>query len=342
MKAAILHDVKDIRLEELPDPSPADDEVVIKVKACGVCATDVKMWSGVSEEGTFPFVPGHEWSGEIVEVGRAVHSFSVGDRVVGEICIPCGVCVNCKDGLAPEACLNNELYGFRTQTPGAMSEYHLAREHRLHRIPENLSYEEAALLEPMWVAYNSIWEAGGGVGPHDRVVVSGCGPIGMLVLLTCVAAGAQIIAVEPHPYRRKMALDLGAQFAVDPTEGDLEDQVIAHTEGRGATLVVECSGNIAARAATLDLIANRGRIVLIGLSGSRAVPINLDKAVFKGATIVGGDGTSFFLSKTLTFLSRQLVDVGKVITHRFPLDQVIAALELGASQGESSKIMLLP
>jgi L-iditol 2-dehydrogenase len=343
MKAAKLYGVNDLRIEELPDPNPADDEVVIQVKACGVCATDVNMWRGTSSEGEFPFVPGHEWSGEIVEVGRGVKDYIVGDRVVGEICVPCGACANCKDGLPPEACMNFELYGFRTNNPGAMAEFHLARASRLHHIPDGLSYEDAALLEPVWVAYNSIWEKGGGVGPHDRMVVFGCGPIGLLAVLTGKASGALIVVVEPQPYRRKLALELGADVAVDPTEGGLEEQVCAHTGGRGASLVVECSGNDAARAGALDVLANRGRIVLIGLGGNHNVPIiDLDKAIFKGATISGGDGSSFFLSKTLAFLSRQLVDVGRVITHRFSLEHVVKALELGGTQGESSKIMIIP
>ena len=342
MRAAKLYDVKDLRVEDLADPNPGVDEVVVKVMACGVCATDVNMWRGTSDEGDFPFVPGHEWSGEIVEVGSAVRDYSVGDRVVGEVCTPCGECVNCKDGFAAEACMNYELYGFKPENPGGIAEFHLARANRLHRIPEGLSYEEAALVEPAWVAYNSIWEAGGGVGPHDRMVVFGCGPIGMLALLTGKAAGAPVIAVEPHPYRRRMASELGADVTVDPLAGDLKEQVRSHTGGRGATLVVECSGNDDARAGTLDVLANRGRIVLIGLGGSRKVPIDLDKAIFKGATIRGGDGSSFFLSKTLAFLSRGIVDVGRVITHRFPLEQVVNAFELGAAQGESSKIMILP
>ena len=343
MKAAKLYDVNDLRIEELPDPSPADDEVVIQVKACGVCATDVNMWRGTSSEGEFPFVPGHEWAGEIVEVGQGVKDYIVGDRVVGEICIPCGGCANCKDGLPPEACMNCELYGFRPQNPGAMAEFHLARANRLHRIPDGLSYEEAALLEPTWVAYNSIWEAGGGVGPHDRMVVFGCGPIGMLAMLTGKAAGSHVVVVEPQPYRRELALELGADATVDPMEADLEEQVRSYTGGRGATLVVECSGDDAARAGTLDVVANRGRIVLIGLHGkNHKVPIDLDKAIFKGATIRGGDGSSFFLSKTLAFLSGVGADVGRVITHRFPLEQVVEALELGGSKGESSKIMILP
>ena len=342
MKAVVLRGVQDLTLEDLVDPRPQPDEVVISVKACGVCATDVNMWRGTSDEGIFPFVPGHEWSGEIVEVGPGVKNFAVGDRVIAEICVACGVCVNCRDGLPPEYCSNNELFGFRPQTPGALAEFHIARESRLHRIPDNLSFEEAALVEPVWVAYSSTWDAGGGVGPHDRVVVFGCGPIGMLTMLVSKAAGPQVIVVEPHPYRRAMAIELGADAVVDPTESDLESRIRELTDGRGATLVMECSGSDSGRAATLNVVAEQGCIVLIGLSGNPRVPIELDKAIFKGVTMVGSPGNSHSLDRTLAFLSRRLVDVGHVITHRFPLDQVSEALALSASKAESSKIMVLP
>ena len=342
MKAAVLRNIKDLRLEELPDPEPADNELVIRIRACGICATDVHMWQGTNTEGTYPFVPGHEWAGEVVEVGSDVKAFSVGDRVVGEVAIACRVCPNCKDGMAPEMCSDLQLSGFAWLAPGGMAEYHVSKVDRLHKIPDNLSYEEAALVEPISIGYHAVWGSGGGVGPHDRVVVFGCGPIGMLTMLTCKAAGTPVIVVEPHPYRRQMAQELGADGAVDPTGGNLEEQIMDHTAGRGASLVFECSGSDAGRGATVDIVANRGRIVLIGQGENQKVPIELDQAIFKGASIVGSCGTAFYFAKTLVFMSRRLVDFGQVITPRLPLDQVHEAFKLGDRQAESGKIMLLP
>ena len=342
MRAAILRDVDELRVEELPAPSPAADEVLVRVAACGVCATDVNMWRGTNLEGIFPFVPGHEWAGEIVETGSEVTKFAVGDRVVGEVAETCGVCANCKGGLPPVSCLNVKYFGFSWQTPGGMAEYCTAKEPRLHKIPDNLSYEEAALVEPISVGYHGVWETAGGVLPHDRVVIFGGGPIGMLTLLTCKAAGAPVAMVEPHPHRRDMAQELGADAAFDPLEGRLEEQVLDFTQGRGASLVVECSGNDAARAATLDVVAFRGRIVLIGIRAKRTVSIELDKFVFKEATMAGSDGSGFVFAKPLELMSRRVVDFSKVITHRFPLEEVNQALELGAGQADSSKIMIVP
>ena len=192
MKAAVLRGVGDLRLEDVADPTPCSDEALIRVRAAGLCGTDVRMWTGGNTEGTFPFIPGHEWSGEVVEVGRDITRFRVGDRVVAEVPINCHVCDNCQDGLDPNMCPDFELYGFSWQYPGGMAEYTLAREERLFSIPDNVSYEEAALVEPLSVAYHGVWGSAGGVAPHDRVVVIGCGPIGLFAMAACKASGAPV------------------------------------------------------------------------------------------------------------------------------------------------------
>jgi L-iditol 2-dehydrogenase len=342
VKAAVLHGIGDLRLEDLPDPKPADNEALIRVKAAGLCGTDVHMWEGTNQEGTFPFIPGHEWSGEVVAVGKEVKTVSVGDRVVAEVPIPCRICENCKDGMEPNMCPDFELYGFSWENPGGMAEYTLAREERLFKIPDNVSYEEAALVEPVSVAYHGVWGSGGGAAPHDRVVVFGAGPIGLFAMLSCKASGAPVIVVEPQADRRKMARDLGADAVLDPTEGDLVDQVMHRTAGRGATMVLECSGSNGALASTLDIIGKQGRIVLIGQSAGRKIPIEIGKAIFERTTIVGSSGSPYFFPKTLTFMSRRLVDLMPVVTHRFALPEILDAFKLGKSGAACAKILVLP
>ncbi|MEJ2556337.1 MAG: alcohol dehydrogenase catalytic domain-containing protein [Anaerolineae bacterium] len=342
MKAAVLHGVHDLRLEELQDPWPADNEVLIRVKATGVCGTDVHMWEGTNQEGTFPFIPGHEWSGEVVEVGKDVKSVSRGERVVAEVPIPCRICDNCKDGMEPNMCPDFELYGFSWENPGGMAEYTLAREERLFKIPDNVSYEEAALVEPVSVAYHGVWGSGGGAAPHDRIVVFGAGPIGLFAMLSCKASGALVIVVEPQTFRRQLAQGLGADVVLNPMDGDLAEQVKEHTGGRGATMVLECSGSNGALAATLDVIGQQGRIVLIGQSAGRKIPIEIGKAIFERTTIVGSSGSPYYFPKTLTFMSRRLVDLMPVVTHQFPLSETLDAFELGKTGADCAKILILP
>ena len=342
MKAAVLRAVHDLRLEELPDPQPASNEARIRVKAAGICGTDVHMWEGTNTEGTFPFIPGHEWAGEVVEVGEDIKTLLVGDRVVAEVPIKCRVCANCKDGMDPNMCPDFELYGFSWECPGGMAEYTIAKEERLFKIPGNVSYEEAALVEPLSVAYHGVWGSGGGAAPHDRVVVFGAGPIGLFATLTCKASGAPVIVVEPQLSRRQMAQSLGADVLIDPTGGDVVEQVMDHTGGRGATLVLECSGSNGALEATVDVVAKQGRIVLIGQSAGRKIPIEIGKTIFQGTTVVGSSGSPYFFPKTLTFMSRRLVDLTPVITHRFPLSDVLEAFELGKMCSDSAKMHLIP
>jgi L-iditol 2-dehydrogenase len=342
VKAAVLHGIHDLRLQDVPDPRPSSNEVLIRVKAAGLCGTDVHMWEGTNREGTFPFIPGHEWSGEVMEVGKDVKMVSRGDRVVAEVPIPCRICDNCKDGMEPNMCPDFELYGFSWENPGGMAEYTLAREERLFRIPDNVSYEEASLVEPVSVAYHGVWGSGGGVAPHDRVVVFGAGPIGLFAMLSCRASGAPVIVVEPQLFRRRMALDLGADVTLDPMDGNLVEQVLDHTGGRGATMVLECSGSNGALAASLDVIGKQGRVVLIGQSAGRKIPIEIGKAIFGRTTVVGSSGSPYYFPKTLTFMSRWLVDLMPVVTHRFPLSEILHAFELGKCGADCAKILVLP
>jgi L-iditol 2-dehydrogenase len=340
MKAAVLRGVNDLRLEELPVTQPKAGQVLVKISVAGVCGTDVHMWAGTNFEGTFPFVPGHEWVGRVVEPGPDIRSLQVGDRVTGECFIPCRVCDVCKSGGAPAFCLDHEYYGFQWQANGGMAEYHVSPEERLHKIPGSMSDDEAALVEPVSVAYHAIWGRGGGVAPHDRVGIIGAGPIGLLTAQIAKVAGAQVVVVEPAPYRQKMAKEMAADLVVDPFVDDWKDAVMDQTSGLGFTRIIECSGSKAGIASTVDLIAPDGNIVLTGQSMGLEIPIELGKTIWKHAKVIGSCGSPGFFPQTITYISRGLVDVTKIVTHRFPLDEVHAAFEMGNKGTESGKILL--
>ncbi len=342
MKAVVLRGVGDLHLENLPDPRPAPNEVLIRIKVSGICGTDIHMWEGKNHEGTFPFVPGHEWTGEVIEAGSQIKTLKVGDRVTGEPFISCKVCPSCRDGLATNMCTDWEYYGFTWSTPGGMAEYVATKEERLHRLPDNVSYEEGSLIDPVSCAYYAVWGRGGGAAPHDRALVFGAGPIGLFAMLTCKASGAPVTVVEPLRERAAMARDLGADLVLDPSAGDIVDQVREHTAGQGATLVVECSGSDAALAASVDIVAKAGRIVLIGQSVGRKVPVEIGKMIWQGCQMIGSCGSPHYYPKTLAFMSRHLVDLTKVITHRLPLTDALQAFELGKKASDSAKILLIP
>jgi len=342
VKAVVLRGVNDLRLEDLPDPRPKADEALVKIRLSGVCGTDVHMWEGKNFEGKFPFVPGHEWVGDVVETGAGVTTLKKGDRVTGECFIPCGTCPVCQNGGEPAFCKDHEYYGFAWETAGGMAEYHVSPARRLHKIPPNMSDEEGALVEPVSVAYHSIWGRGGGVAPHDTVAVFGAGPIGLFAIQVAKVAGAKVIAVEPMAERQRMAREIGgADEIVDPSKDGFLARMSDLTDGLGCSLVIECSGSKAGIASTVEVAGVHGRIVLTGQAMGVQIPAELGKMIWKHATIAGACGSPFFFPKTIVYMSRGLVDFKKIVTNTFPLAEARTAFELG-KKAESGKIMLRP
>lgn len=340
MKAAVFRGVGDLRLEELPAPRPSEDQVLVRMIECGVCGTDVHMYQGTNDEGTFPFIGGHEWVGKVIEAGRNVRSLKVGDRVIGETFLPCHCCANCQDGMHPLMCDSPEYYAFEWEHPGGFCEYHVSVPDRLIKVPENVTDDEAVMAEPLSVAYHGLWGDGRSVSPHDRVCIIGGGPIGLLGVQIAKAAGAPTVMIEPISFRRNLAKELGADAAFDPHAPGLVEQVMDFTGGRGASVVLEASGSDQGTATTIDVLAPEGTIVLVGHTVGHKVPVEVGRLIWKNARMVGSLGSPFFMPKTLAFMSRHLVDVTRIITHRFPLDQIHEALQLGADMSASAKIII--
>ena len=341
MKAMVLKGVKNLVVEDVAVPKPADDEVLLKVAASGVCGTDVHMWAGINAEGSFPFIPGHETVGRVVEVGKKVSTLKVGDRVTGEPFIACRVCAICRNGGPPAACPHHRYYGFTKDTGGGFAEYQVSPEERLFKVPDDISDDTAALTEPIAVAYHAVWGRAGGAAPHDRIGIFGTGPIGLFAMSACLVSGAQVIVVEPSPYRQKMAANMGAEVIIDPRGTDSIKEIMDLTEGLGFTKIIECSGNPSAIATAVNVIAVDGKIVLTGHPGV-GVSTELGKLIWTHASIVGSCDSPHFFPKTLAFISRGLVDFEKAISHRFSLDAGEEPFALGNKGTESSKIMIYP
>jgi len=342
MKAAVMYDVGDLRLDDLPEPEPGHREVLIRVRASGLCGTDVHMYEGKNKEGTFPFIPGHEWAGEVMKLGPQVTSVQVGDRVMGDSFIPCGVCDVCKESINSAYCPNHQAYGFSPEYSGGMCEYLKSPEKRLFKLADNMSFEEGALVENVSVPYTGIWRIAGGVAPHDRVAIFGAGPIGLMAMLIAKAAHAQTIVVETLEFRRKMVEEMGAEAVIDPTKEDPVERIRHYTGGKGATLIVECSGSDQAIAATMDASALEGRILLVGHSIGRKVAIEIGKMIWKGTKIVATCAAPGYFPKVIDYMARKPFDFTRAITHRFPLTSIMEAINVGLQYKKSMKIMILP
>jgi len=330
-----------IALKELAIPSPASGEVMISVKAVGVCGTDVHILHGTYAT-TTPLVIGHEFSGEIVKLGAGVARWAVGDRVVVENTYgACGVCAVCRTG-NPHVCPEKRAYG--TDSNGAMADFACFPAAALHRIPVNVSYEEAAVVEPLAVVNRGVLERGD-MRSEANVVVLGPGPIGLLAVQVCKAAGANRVLLAGTGKDAEVRLPLGSKFGADRIVNvereDLSAAVKEMTAGEGADLVVEASGSPRAAQDAIH-IAGRGKIVaVIGLA-CRPVSLNWDLAVFKEIDLRFAKSSTYMSwRRALTMISSGRVNVKDMITHRFALHEWRKAL-MAVETGQAVKAVIIP
>ncbi len=345
-KIAFLHGPRDLRVREVELGALRPDQVLVRLKACGICGSDVECFEGHSKEGRYdlgPYTPGHEWAGEVVEAGSGVHGFQPGNKVTADCVMQCFVCANCKDGLMPSACLNFREGGFRPDSPGGMGEYLVIEEPYLHRFPDAWDFEEGAWVETFSIGYFGLWGNGGYVDASDDVAILGAGPVGLSALMTAKTAGAHTIMIEPLGFRRETAARFGADEVVDPAAGDLAERMRKLTGGRGPSVVVEASGNDRAIASIFDIAGNSARVHLIGHSVGRKVPVELGRTIWKTLSITGSGGTRAFGQRTIRFMDRlrERFDVRQLISHRFPFGKIHEAFEVAVKEKSGAlKVML--
>ena len=326
---------------EMPKPEPKPNEVLIRVHAASICGTDIHYykWNQAAEDFArkfhvhFPFIIGHECAGEIVAVGSDVKTRKPGERVALETHIPCGTCFNCMHGEAHN-CSNMSVYG--TSCNVCFAPYAAADEKIAYVLPDELSYEEGALLEPAGVAMRAVEEAC--IEPGDTVVVNGAGPIGMFAVLLAKASGAgRVIAFDMDSYRISMAEKLGAQ-AFDIRKVNNVEKVAELCKNRGgADVVIETSGSPKAYESIFDMIRLEGRIVTVGHPGG-PVQVNITQSInLKGARIKGIFGRRIWSTwdHLTALMASGKVDLLDVVTHRFRFseyDKAFEQLKFGAGK----------
>lgn len=303
------------QVDELPIPEIADDEVLVAARSVGVCHSDIELLEGrYIIPFQYPIIPGHEWSGEVMAVGAKVTGLKKGDGVVGE-------CV-----------IGDDHFGFSIS--GAAAEFFIAKESWLHKLPEGVSWTNAALVEPFSVAYYALMRVGN-VNASDTLVVLGAGPIGLCVTAASAKLGAKTIVVEPSAHRREKALSLGAQFAVSPDE--LEGVLARETGGRGANVVIEATGRPDVMAQALEIAAFKGRVGYIGIDVGRDAPAKLGLIQSKELTITGSIGSPGVWPDTLRFMAQAGIDLTSLVTQRFDVDAATDAVAAARNPAETIK-----
>lgn len=299
MKA--LQFVGDDRAEvnELDIPTIAADEILLASRSVGICHSDIELLSGrYIIPFQFPVIPGHEWAAEVMAVGAGVTDLKPGDRVVGE-------CV-----------IGAEHFGFSIS--GAAAEFFVAKRPWLHRLPDELSWTQGALVEPFSCGYYATVRADN-LDASDTVVVLGAGPIGLGIVAAAAARGARVLVAEPSPIRAELATSLGAEAVFNPTHAAFLDEVADATAGAGASVVFEASGRPEAMAMALEIAGFRARLVYVGIDVGSQAPARLGLFQSKELQARGIIGSPGVWPQTLRFLARSGVDLSPLVTACFPL-----------------------
>ncbi|MGI6667948.1 MAG: 2,3-butanediol dehydrogenase [Acetivibrionales bacterium] len=274
MKAARWHGKLDIRVEDVPEPVPGKGEVVIKVKRCGICGTDIHDYMSGPHSipvdkpdpltgAKAPVIMGHELCGEVAELGPGVEGWSIGDRVVIAPLQNCGKCYFCQRALY-QLCVMQAGLGLQTYW-GGFAEYCLVKDYQLKRMPDHMTDEQGAMVEPTCLAMYGIRR--GNLQPGDTVLISGGGPMAVLTMMCSYAAGAsKVYMTEKHPVRIKTMLELGATEVFNVTTDDVLSEIRERTDGLGVDIAFECTGSESGINLCFDAIRKRGMFVMSGLS----------------------------------------------------------------------------
>lgn len=327
MKAAVLYAPRDLRIEERDVPKIGPHDVLVRVRSVGICGSDVHYFR-TGHIGDFvvrePMILGHETSGVVAQVGERVTTLREGDRVAIEPGIPCRMCEPCKTGrynLCPDV-------RFLATPPvdGSLCDYIASPEDFLYKIPDNVTFDEAALLEPLSVAIHACRR--GGVEPGKSLLITGAGPIGLTTLMTALAYGASKVFVsDTQEHRLERARQLGALKTYDPRSVDVASAVMEETGGRGVDVAIECAGAESALQSCLGAATRGGRIVVVGLGDDATYSLPMVNLAVRELDIVGVFRYVFTYPAALDLVASGKVDMKKIVTHRFPFQDVLKGID---------------
>ena len=336
MKQAELHAPLDVRIIESQKPSPKPDEILVAVARVGICGSDLHAYHGRHPFIELPIVPGHEFAGTVVETGANVHGFAPGQRVTLEPSLVCGECYNCTHGRY-NICEKLQVVG--CQTSGAMSEYLAVPASKTMGLPDDVTWDQAVMVEPLAVGVHAVRVAR--VQAGTNVLILGAGTIGLMVLQAAKALGAgQVMITDLIQDRLDLATKLGADHAVNPSRTDLAQALEAAFGPQRADVILECVG-IAATARDAVRVARKGtRIVLVGVF-EEEVLVNLGLVQDRELELVG---TLMYVEDdfptALELVRTGQVKVESLITHRFPLGQAAEGFAVADSRGAALKVVL--
>ena len=313
-----------------------NDEVLVKVTACGVCGTDLHIVEGSSRSSP-PVVLGHEYAGIVADAGKESNGFTVGDHVAIDPNIACGTCFYCRRG---EVHLCKRLRALGVDIDGGMAEFSIVPSSQLYRLPGTMAAEQAAFIEPLSCAVHGIDRAR--IRTGDTVVILGGGTVGLLLLqLARISGASRVIVVEPVEWKRTIASRIGADEALDPNAVDVFQNVRDLT-GEGADVVIECAGRPETVALSLKLARRGGTVEWFGVCPlGEMVQMEPNNVYFKELTIVGSYVNPHTFDRSTALVAANKVSFDHFVVHKFPLDGVHEALK-ALAEGKTIKSLVLP
>ncbi len=339
----MLREYGRLEYDDVPGPEVGPDDALVRVKACGICGSDVHGMDGSSGRRIPPIIMGHEAAGVVADVGADVADFAVGDRVTFDSTVYCGACDYCRRGQI-NLCDDRRVLGVSCdeyRRHGAFAEYVAVPQRILYRLPEGVSFEQAAMVEPLSVAVHGVRLAP--VGPDDTAVVVGAGLIGLLVVQALRAAGcARVVAVDVEPHRLEMALTLGADAGLNPEDCDVPGEVCDMTGGRGADLALEAVGVTAAVKTAVECLRKGGSLALIG-NISPTVELPLQAVVTRQLSLYGSCASCGEYPECLEMIARGAVNVDALISAVAPMAEGASWFErLYNREPRLMKVILVP
>ncbi len=352
MRALVFYGKNDYRFEKAyPTPRAGEGELLIKTEVCGVCAGDTKNWHGAAmfwgdeTQPSWvkpPFIPGHEFVGEIVEVGPNYKGdMKLGDRVAAEQIVPCGVCRFCKTGQY-WMCQKHDIFGFQSNVNGGMAEYvKLTKEALVYKVPKDMPTKQAALIEPYACAKHAVDR--GSVTNEDVVVLSGAGTLGLgMIGYLRMKNPGKLVVLDMKQDRLELAKKFGADVVINPGKEDAVQMIMDMTDGYGCDVYIEATGHPSSVTQGLSMIRKLGRFVEFSVFGSATT---VDWSIIgdrKELDILGAHLSPYAFAPVIKWISEGKLPTEGVVTHTFTFEDWETAFELNSRGENSIKVVLVP
>jgi len=343
MKALLLEEYKKLSITDMPEPEVGEHDVLVQIKACGICGSDIHGFDGSSGRRVPPLIMGHEAAGVVAQTGSAVTKTKEGDRVTFDSMVSCGQCFFCQRGKM-NLCDNRRVLGVSCEDyrqHGCFAEYAVVPEHIIYPMPDNLAFEHAAMIEPVSVAVHAVKRTP--ITKGDTAAVIGVGMIGLLVVQALKAAGcSKIIAVDLAEEKLKLAQELGADLSVNPKTTDAVKSIQEATDGRGADVTMEVVGATPTIKTAIESARKGGHVTLVG-NLAPEVDFPLQSVVTRELTIYGSCASNGEYPECIDLLARGVIQAEPLISAKAPLEEGADWFErLYAAEAGLMKVILQP